>query len=59
MDPIHYRELIIACEACNTVKRFKVTTQEECTKIFREYQCENKCGRNLYSFITVGTIRRE
>jgi hypothetical protein len=56
---IEYTELIITCEACGNVKRFTVTRQEECERIFREFHCENSCGRNLYSFITLGTLHVE
>ncbi len=59
MDGIEYTELIITCEACGNVKRHLVHSQEECDRIFREFRCENSCGRNLYSFITIGTLKRE
>ncbi|KAA0224120.1 hypothetical protein KJ068_27740 [bacterium] len=59
MDGIEYTELIITCEACGNVKRYPVNSQEECDRIFREFRCENSCGRNLYSFITIGTLKRE
>lgn len=56
---IEYTQLIITCEACGNVKRYMVRSKEECDRIFREFRCENGCGRNLYSFITLGTLRRE
>jgi len=59
MQDIEYTQLIITCEACGNVKRFTVTSQEECERIFREFHCENSCGRNLYSFITLGTLHVE
>jgi len=59
MRNIEYTELIITCEACGNVRRYMVRNQDECDRIFREFRCENSCGRNLYSFITVGTLRRE
>ena len=59
MKDIEYTQLIITCEACGNVKRFTIRTQEECDRIFREFHCENSCGRNLYSFITLGTLERE
>lgn len=59
MRDIEYTQLIITCEACGNVKRFTIRTQEECDRIFREFHCENSCGRNLYSFITLGTLQRE
>jgi hypothetical protein len=59
MQDIEYTQLIITCEACGNVKRFTVTSQDECERIFREFHCENSCGRNLYSFITLGTLHVE
>jgi hypothetical protein len=59
MQDIEYTHLIITCEACGNVKRFTVGSQDECERIFREFHCENSCGRNLYSFITLGTLHRE
>jgi hypothetical protein len=59
MPDIEYSQLIIACEACGNVKRYMVRSQEECDRIFREFRCENGCGRNLYSFITLGNLKRE
>jgi hypothetical protein len=59
MQDIEYTQLIITCEACGNVKRFTVSSQDECERIFREFHCENSCGRNLYSFITLGTLHRE
>jgi len=52
------KELIITCEACGNVKHFNVTTEADCNRIFQNFRCENNCGRNLYSFITVGTLKR-
>jgi hypothetical protein len=59
MQDIEYTQLIITCEACGNVKRFAIRSQDECDRIFREFHCENSCGRNLYSFITLGTLHRE
>ena len=59
MQDIDYTKLIITCEACGNVKRYEVGSQAECDRIFREFHCENGCGRNLYSFITVGTLKRK
>ncbi|HDP98900.1 MAG TPA: hypothetical protein ENN22_06925 [bacterium] len=58
MTDIKISELIISCESCGTVKRFKVDSQIDCDRIFHNFRCENNCGRNLYSFIEVGTIER-
>ena len=58
MTEIKISELIISCESCGTVKRFKVNSQNDCDRIFHNFRCENNCGRNLYSFIEVGTIER-
>ena len=58
MDHIRINELIISCESCGTVKKFKVNSQADCDKIFHNFRCENNCGRSLYSFIEVGTIER-
>jgi hypothetical protein len=59
LDGIEYTRLIITCESCGSVRRYVVHTQQESQRIFKEFDCENSCGRNLYSFITVGTLRRE
>ena len=58
MDVV-YQELVITCEACKTVKKFTVSSYEECLKIFQKYQCPNGCGRNLYSFFTVGKVQNK
>jgi len=59
MRKIKVREMIITCESCGNVKRFRTNSQEDCEKIFNEFVCENNCGRNLYSFITVGSLERD
>jgi hypothetical protein len=51
--------MIITCESCGTVKKFRIKSQEECDKLFNNFQCENNCGRNLLSFITIGSLERE
>ena len=58
MVEVQYTELIITCEACNTVNRFNAKTYEECLDIFNKYQCPNGCGRNLYSFIAIGHLQK-
>ena len=58
MQDIRLYELIITCESCGNVKKFSVSSQEDCEKIFKNFKCENNCGRQLYSFITVGTVNR-
>ncbi|MCJ7811826.1 hypothetical protein MUP95_00715 [bacterium] len=59
MTKISYQEVVITCEACNTVKKFPVQEYDECLAIFHEYHCPNGCGRNLYSFFTVGKIEKK
>ncbi|MFQ5751704.1 MAG: hypothetical protein ACE5HI_06885 [bacterium] len=59
MEPIDVKELIITCEACGNVKKFIVKDETDSEHIFNEFSCENNCGRNLYSFITVGTLKRD
>jgi len=58
MNEISVSELIITCEACGNVKKFYVKNEEESNDIFHNFRCENKCGRNLYSFITIGMLNR-
>ncbi len=58
MPDISYQELVITCEACQTVKKFTVNDYDECLKIFKNYKCANGCGRNLYSFFTVGKMKK-
>jgi RNase P subunit RPR2 len=57
MEAIEYREIVITCETCGNVRRFPVHSEDDCHRIFQKFECENKCGRNLYSFITVGTLK--
>ncbi len=57
METVEVKELIITCEACGNVKKFIVKDEGESQRIFDEFKCENSCGRNLYSFITVGTLK--
>lgn len=56
MADVLYTELIIACESCGEVKKFTVTNQSDADGLFQDYQCPNGCGRQLYSFITLGTL---
>jgi len=58
MQDIRIKELIITCESCGNVKKYQVNSQDDCEQIFQNFKCENNCGRNLYSFITVGMLRR-
>lgn len=58
MTAILLKQLIITCEACGNVKRYTVSSEEESDRIFREFQCSNECGRNLYSYITLGVLQR-
>lgn len=58
MEFVEVKELIITCESCGSVKKFNVRDEAESQKIFDDFICQNKCGRNLYSFITVGTIKK-
>ncbi len=58
MERIDVKEFIITCEACGNVKNFMVKSEQDAELIFKQFSCENKCGRNLYSFITVGTLKR-
>lgn len=59
MEKISFTELIITCEACGSVTKYDVKNQADAESIFKSFQCENGCGRNLYSFITLGTIVRK
>ena len=58
MEYVQVKELIITCEACGNVKKFRVKDEKDSERIFGNFVCENNCGKNLYSFITVGTLRR-
>lgn len=58
MQNIRINQLIITCESCGNVKKYRVSSQADCEKLFRNFKCENNCGRQLYSFITVGTVNR-
>ncbi len=59
MEKVHYTDLIITCEACGSVKKYIVQSHTDAEKLFAEFQCENGCGRNLYSFITLGTLEQK
>ena len=59
MTEITYQELVITCEACQHVKKIPVQAYEECLEIFNSYKCPNGCGRNLYSFFTVGKLEKK
>ena len=41
MADISYQELVITCEACQTVKKFPVEDYDACLRIFKEYHCSN------------------
>jgi len=56
MAHIVFQEMVISCEACNTVKKFSVKTDIECEEIFKNYHCSNGCGRNMYSYFSVGRL---
>jgi len=58
MQTIRITELIITCESCGNVKKFRVSSQDDCERLFHNFKCENNCRRQLYSFITVGTVKR-
>ncbi|MCG8606018.1 hypothetical protein MJD09_13640 [bacterium] len=58
MADVQVKELIVTCEACGNVKKFTLKDQDDSEKMFQDYSCENNCGKNLYSFITVGTLKR-
>jgi len=57
MESVKVRELIVTCEACGDVRHYAVESQEDVERIFGQFECENKCGRNLYSYITVGSLQ--
>jgi len=57
MNEVLYTDLIIACESCGEVKKFTVANQSNADDLFRDYRCPNGCGRQLYSFITLGTLK--
>ena len=59
MKNIKVTEMIITCESCGNVKRFRVGSQADSEAIFKNFHCENNCDRNLYSFITVGSVARD
>jgi hypothetical protein len=58
MPEITYKELVITCEACNTVKKFTIGNYNECLEVFKKFHCPNGCGRNLYSFFTIGSLKK-
>ena len=57
MVEAEYHEVVITCEKCETVKKIDVEKYEECIKKFEEYKCPNGCGRNMYSYFTVGRCK--
>ena len=58
MMEIIYQEMTITCEGCRSVQKFKVADYEECLEIFNGFLCAEGCGRNLYSFLTVGKMKK-
>jgi hypothetical protein len=58
MEDVAYREVVIVCEACHGVEKMPVRNYEECLERFKGYHCPNGCGPNLYSFFTVGQVKK-
>jgi hypothetical protein len=58
MEEVTYQELVIVCEKCKTVKKTPVQAYQQCLDLFRSYHCPNGCGPNLYSFFTVGQLKK-
>lgn len=58
MEEVTYQELVIVCEKCKTVRKTPVQTYEQCLELFRSHKCPNGCGPNLYSFFTVGQLKK-
>ena len=59
MADVTYQELVITCEACQTVSKFPVKEYDDCLRIFKDYHCPNGCGPNLYSFFSVGRLTKK
>jgi hypothetical protein len=58
MQEIAYQELVIVCEKCRTVKKMPIQKYDEGLDLFRRFLCPNGCGPNLYSFFTVGQVKK-
>lgn len=59
MTEISVQELVVTCESCQTVKKIPIKEYEDCEQLFQAYECPNGCGRNLYSYFTVGHVRKK
>jgi len=57
MYEVDVKKLIITCEACGNVKKFQVQNESDSEKIFEGFTCENNCGKNLCSYISVGSLK--
>jgi len=55
-DLLEPRSLIITCEACKQVNRFKAKNEDEVERIFNNFRCEKNCDRAYYSYITIGQL---
>ena len=51
---IRYKKLIITCEGCGKIVHYDIQQDADIKKIFEDFQCPNKCGRNFYAFISIG-----
>ncbi|OQX58277.1 hypothetical protein B5M50_04600 [candidate division KSB1 bacterium 4484_219] len=55
---VFYKKLIITCEGCGKVVYYTVEKDTDVEKIFENFQCPNKCGKNLYAFISIGEFSK-
>ncbi|MBD3386169.1 hypothetical protein GF407_14765 [candidate division KSB1 bacterium] len=53
---IYQHTLIVTCEACSTVNRYRIHSEEEAEHILSNFKCENKCDSSFCSYILIGKI---
>ena len=55
-DGVKSQKMIITCEVCKKAFHYDVVHEEDVEVIFSNFQCDEKCDRNFYSYITVGRL---
>jgi hypothetical protein len=58
MKDLVYQEVVIICEKCRTVKKTPILNYDEGLELYRGFLCPNGCGPNMYSFFTVGQVKK-
>ena len=51
--------LIITCEGCGEVRRFKAESEHQARIIFQDFRCSKGCEQSMHSYITITEIALE